>query len=249
MGGKLKTTIANAKSIGPDEAADVAQITNVARELLVITDHANRRDLWLWEHSERVSRIATMLANLPEIASTPPNRAALAIAGLFHDAGWAIQAREGKVDRWQVLSRPTNELQRELGATAVAEHVRGLVADATLDCAMLAIRNANNRNTAQIEAQLIAEAENLDEIGVLYVLRQFRQYQAEGRPLDQLITTWRTHLEYHYWEARVNDTLRFETTRRLARERIAGVAAMMEMLSRTMTGDDLREAIDLIGEN
>lgn len=232
------------KSTGPGEMVDLDQVAHIARELLVITDHANRQDLWLWEHSERVSRVATMLASLPEVAGTPPNRTALAIAGYFHDAGWAIQVREGKVDRWQVLSRPTNELQRELGATAVVECVLDLAAPETLECAVQAIRNANNRNTAQVEAQLIAEAENLDEIGVLYVLRQFRQYQAEGRPLDQLITTWKTQLEYQYWEARVNDTLRFETTRRLARERLSGVASMMKMVLRTMTADDLRETID-----
>lgn len=226
-----------------DRSADLAAIGAIARELLVVADSAGRRDLWLWEHSERVSRLACLLADLPEISSTKPNRAALAVAGLFHDAGWAVQIREGRIDRWQLLSRPTNELQRELGATAVEESAGLLLPRDVLETAMLAIRNANDRNTAQVEAQLVAEAENLDEIGVLYVLRQFRQSQAEGRSLDQLLTTWKTHLEYRYWEARINDTLRFEMTRRIARERLAGVAAMMNMLSRDIACRDLAEAI------
>lgn len=235
--------VTNPSPPADDRHPRLAPIAAVARELLVITDASGRRDLWLWEHSERVSRIATMLAELPEISPTKPDRTALAIAGYFHDAGWAIQAREGKIDRWQLLSRPTNELQRELGATAVEERVGKLAPPDVIQRAMRAIRNANDRNTAQVEAQLIAEAENMDEIGVLYVLRQFRQMQAEGRPLDQLLNTWKTHLEYRYWEARVNDTLRFETTRRLARERLAGVAAMMSTLARDIACQDLQEAL------
>ncbi|MBL8878802.1 MAG: HD domain-containing protein [Phycisphaerales bacterium] len=226
-----------------DPLSELAAVTAIARDLLVVVDAAGRRDLWLWEHSERVSRLACMLAELPEISSTNPNRAALAVAGLFHDAGWALQVREGRIDRWQLLSRPTNELQRELGATAVEESAGRMLPRDVLQVAMLAIRSANDRNTAQVEAQLIAEAENLDEIGVLYVLRQFRQSQAEGRSLDQLLTTWKTHLEYRYWEARINDTLRFEATRRIARERLAGVAAMMNVLARDMACRDLAEAI------
>lgn len=226
-----------------DQSPDLAAIAVIARDLLVVVDSSGRRDLWLWEHSERVSRLACLLADLPEISSTKPNRTALAVAGLFHDAGWAVQTREGRIDRWQLLSRPTNELQRELGATAVEQSVGRFLPREVLQTAMLAIRNANDRNTAQVEAQLIAEAENLDEIGVLYVLRQFRQSQAEGRSLDQLLTTWKTHLEYRYWEARINDTLRFEMTRRIARERLAGVAAMMNMLSRDIACRDMAEAI------
>jgi len=94
---------------------------------------------------------------------------------------------------------------------------------------------------------VLAEAENLDEIGLIYVLRQFRQSQAEGRPLEQLLLTWSRQLEYRFWDARVNDCLRWETTRALARERLKAVEAFMCALARDREGSDVRRALKDMG--
>ncbi len=90
-----------------------------------------------------------------------------------------------------------------------------------------------------LEARLLAEAENLDELSVVYVLRQYRQYQAENRPLSQLVDTWRRQQEYRYWEVRLNDGFHWQTTRALARQRLAAVDAFMQALDRDLRGADL----------
>lgn len=214
-----------------------------AREHLVIVTARDVPDLWLWERCLRLMRLTELLTAVPELASERPDPTAAAVAGLFHDAGWALQVRAGQIAPWQVLTRPTNEIQRELAANLLQETVAGLLADETLGLAVEALRQCNNRLTTMPEAQVVMEAANLDEVGVLYVLRQFRQNQAEGRPLEHLLAHWARQQEYKYWEARINDCLRFEISRRLARERLLAVESFISALAREMSGADFRRAL------
>lgn len=218
-----------------------------ARESLIVRTAEGVADLWLWEHSERVMHAAQMLSLLPEIGPERPDPVAVALAALFHDAGWTIQLRQGRGDRWQALSRPTNDLQRELGAGELRRQLSGVLSDETVETAAEAIRQCNDRYTSMIEARVVAEAENLDEIGIMYVLRQFRQHQAEGRPLEQLLMNWNRQLEYDFWEARINDCLRYDTSRTIARERLQAVEPFMAALAGVCEGGDLRRALRAIG--
>ena len=109
--------------------------------------------------------------------------------------------------------------------------------------AVEAVRQCNDRHSDLIEAQVLAEAENLDDIGVMYLLRQFRQYQAEGRPLEQLLAAWKRQNEYRFWEARVADSFRFDLTRDLARTRLKAVAQFMGVLGTEQAAGDLQAVL------
>jgi len=215
------------------------RIVPIARQLLVIQVDEEQRDPWLWERAWRVSRLTQLVGRIPEVADQPVELLALAVAGLFHCAGWATQAQQGRIGRWQLLARPTNEIQRELGAALLQEHAAHLLPPKVARLAAEAIRQCNDRNTSLLEAQLLAEAENLDDLSMLYVLRQFRQYQAEGRPLVQLVESWERQKEYRYWEVRVTEGLRFASTRELARQRLEAVEAFMRALTRDLSGADV----------
>jgi hypothetical protein len=219
------------------------RIIPIAKQVLILQVDDEQRDLWLWERAERVARLTQLVGRMPEVADQSVDHLALAVAGLFHCAGWATQFQQGTVDRWHVLTRPTSDIQRELGAALVQEHVAAQLPPKTLRLACEAIRQCNDRSTDLLEAQLLAEAENLDEVGVVYVLRQFRQYQSEGRPLTQLFASWERQKEYRYWEVRVNDGFRFETTQRLARRRLEAVEHFMQALARDTGGLDLAQTL------
>jgi hypothetical protein len=225
-------------------------VVAVAKNLLILPGDGPSDDLWLWEHAERVMRLGQMLALLPEvreIGDDQPDQTAVAVAALFADAGWAVQVRRGELKPWQVLSRPTNDIQRELGVGALQDHVPQLLPAETVETAIQAIRECNDRYTRLPAARALSEAQNLDEIGVMYVLRQFRQYQAEGRPLEQLVRSWRRQLEYRFWEARINDCLRWEATRHLARERLKAVEQFMSALARDREASDVHHVLQNAG--
>jgi hypothetical protein len=225
-------------------------VVAVAKELLILPGEGSSSDLWLWEHAERVMHLAQVLVLLPEaheIGADEPDQTAVGVAALFADAGWAVQVARGEVSHWQVLRRPTNDIQRELGLGALQEHAAHLLPEEMVKTAVLAIRECNDRYTKVPEARALCEAENLDEIGVMYVLRQFRQYQAEGRPLEQLVVSWGRQLEYRYWDAWINDCLRWETTRHIARERLKAVEQFMLALARDRGASDLHRALEGAG--
>ena len=191
-----------------------------------------------------------MLALLPEareIGDDQPDQDAVALAALFADAGWAVQVEHDEISHWQVLNRPTNDIQRELGVGALQDRAADLLPTKTVEIAVRAIRECNDRYTRIPEARALSEAENLDEIGIMYVLRQFRQYQAEGCPIDQLVVTWNRHIEYHYWDARINDCLRWETTRHIARSRLKAVEQVMHALARDREAADLKHTLKSAG--
>lgn len=219
------------------------RIIPLARQLLAIPLDDVRSDLWLWEHSERVMHLAQWVAALPDVGAGRADLAALAAAALFHDAGWAAEFRQGKWQPWQLLTRPTNDLQRELGAAMLLDEAGHLLPAPTARLAATAIRQCNDRRTDLLEARILAESEALDEFGVTYVLRQFRQYQAEGRPLEQLVSSWQRQQEYRYWEVRLADSFHHASTRQLAEQRLASVGAFLEALRTTRLGDDVRDRL------
>jgi hypothetical protein len=225
----------------------IERILPLAKQLLALPMGDARRDLWLWEHAERVMRLTQMVAALPQVGGQSADRTALAAAALFHDAGWVLELHQGRLERWQLLTRPTNEIQRELGAAMLMEEAGNLLPGPTLRLASEAIRQCNDRSTELLEARVLAEAEALDEMGMMYVLRQFRQYQAEGRPLRQLVDSWQRQKEYRYWEVRLQDGFRYESTRELARRRLEAVDAFMTALRRDLDGEDLARVLRELG--
>lgn len=217
----------------------IDRVLPIARNFLIVSPEEGRRDLWVVEHAERVMRHARSIAELPELQGEEADLGALATAALFHDAGWIVEFHQGRLAPANLLTRPTSDMQRELAAAILHEELKGVVPAEILRKASDAIRQCNNRQSELLEAQILAEAEALDEVGFLYVLRQFRQYQWEGRPLQHLVDSWARRKEYNYWEMRLQEGFRWEATRTAARQRLAEMDVMMAALSRDLAGGDL----------
>ena len=223
------------------------RLVPLARRLLVLPLDDARNELWLWEHSERVMRLTQALPRIPELQGQPIDLEALVAAALFHDAGWALDTQQGRVARWQLLTRPTNDIQRELGAAMLLEEAGHLMPAPLARLAADAIRQCNDRRTPLREARILAEAEALDELGAMYLLRQFRHYQGEGRPLQQIVDTWQRQKEYRYWDVRLNNGFHFETTRGLARRRLQAIDTFMSNLGSDLHGDDVTHFVETQG--
>lgn len=224
--------------------SDMQRISALARSLLSIETADAAKDLFVWQHSERVMRLAAEIARLPDFADERVDRTGLAIAALFHDAGWVVPRGKGRPDRAGLLVRPTSDIQRELAAGFVREHLAGLVGRATLEIAVEAIRQCNDRGANMIEAKILAEADNLDEIGAMYVIKQIRQYEFGGGGVVDLLQSRTRQSEYGYWEARIRDCFRFESVRRLAQARLSAVQGFITALGREQNAEDIRGLIE-----
>ena len=193
----------------------------------------------VWEHSSRVSHLCESIAAIPELAGAAIDRRALTAAALYHDAGWVLQLRAGEAIPRDLLLRPTCELQRELAAGWIAERLSDLLPPASLENAARAIRQCNDRGTRCVEAQILAEAESLEEIGPQSIVLMLRRQMADGKTLAAMVHTWQRQEEYHYWQARIKDGFRFEPVRRLADRRLQALRRFMNDLATVVHMDDL----------
>lgn len=211
---------------------------------LTIVAEPGVRDCFVWEHSVRVARTAVRLIPLPELAGAKVDRPALRAAALYHEAGWVIQYNERQIDRWSLITKPTNDVQRELAAGFLEQRAADLLAPRSLEAACTAVRTANTKLCETIESQLLSEAENLDQIGPLALWQMVRRHMGDGKGIEDAAKAWQRQQEYHFWQARIKDGFRFESVRQLARRRLASLEAFLTSISAQQAGEDLDELLE-----
>ncbi len=212
-------------------------------DLLIPVD-GGKPDPTLWEHAVRVACLALHISCLAELADQRIDRSALVAASLYHDAGWVVQVRRKEIARMEICSRPTSDAQRELAASLLENSLAAALGKPSLDLAVRVVRECGRKTSEHPEAHLIAEAENLDQIGPQAICLNMRRHAAEARGIDAMLEAWQRQQEYHYWEARLHECFRFDATRRLAQERLAAVARFMTDLRRAHR---LEDAADFFG--
>lgn len=192
----------------------------------------------LSERAARISRLARWVSQFAELGAVACDRRAVEAAAWFQDAWCADDVNAGRLDVALVVIVPPTALQREHAADLAAGLLRGLVDDATRTTAAQAIRLAGDRETTVPEAHVLAEATDLDAIGPLWVISQVARCFAEDRPLASIVAVWERQIEYGYWPKRIDQTLRFQRSRELARQRCAAVEGFMLALRSQLDASD-----------
>lgn len=210
-----------------------------ARSDLVAVNAAGGEDVFLWEHSSRVTRAALHFADMPVVARLEPNRDVILAAGLYHDAGWAVRMRDGEISSVEVLARPANLTQREQGAQLMVSSLEGLLSKDVLQGAAGAIREMFERDSLLPEAQVLAEAEALEEFSFCSLWPQIRRGAIEGKGVQAIIDNWERRREYQFFNARLRDGFRFAAVRGLAKRRLALFERFMSELKQQHALTDL----------
>ncbi len=209
-----------------------------ARDGLVIPDGRGDGDVFLWEHTVRVTRAARHIAGAPDVPHSELDLAALVAAALYHDMGWAAQFREGILTRAEILAKPTSDAQRDLAVTLLEKQLADLLSPGSLKRAAEAVRTYSRRDCALVEAAVLADARGLDEIGALSLWHTVRRHVMEGKGVQAALDTWQRQQEYRFWKARL-DSFRFDSVRELARRRFERFEVFMAALAEEHTGQDL----------
>ena len=223
-----------------------APIRERAGDDLVLRLEDGRTDVVVWEHTVRVVDLVERILALPDVPARHVDRTALSAAAYYHDAGWVIQYKQGQIKTWEIRSRPTSDLQRELAADWMQDRLNNLLEPASLRIATQAVRQCNQRRTMLLEAQILNEAESLDEIGPLALWQQARRFAGEGKGLQDAIEMWNRQKEYRFWEARIKECFRFEQTRRLAHERLGMMVKCFAALAEHRNAEDLDRTLNAL---
>lgn len=210
-----------------------------ARADLALATSRGDVDLFLWEHSCRVAESARVISRLPEAAARSPDEAAVYVAGLYHDAGWAIRCKGGEIDRMEILLSPTSESSCDQAATLLEKNLAAILPATTLETASRAVRMRIERNLNFIEAEVLCEAEHLEEFGLLPLWTQVRRGLLDGKGVQAVLDGWKRKQEYQFWRARLGDSFRFDAVRELARQRLASIERFMSDLESQHCGHDV----------
>ncbi len=218
-------------------------IWNQARTDLVIVAHTGDEDVFLWEHSARIASVAKAISGLAVVRERSPDEAAIQAAALYHDAGWAAAIRDGEVERQEILTRPPGDAQRERGAALMEESLAKLLPAESLARASNAVRTLNARRIDSVEGQVVAEADSLEEFGLLSLWPAIRRGVLEGKGVQAVLDTWHRRKEYQFWAARLNDSFRFAAVRKIAERRLAAYERVVRQLEDQYHSSDVSTAL------
>lgn len=213
-------------------------IWSCARDDLVVTDDQGHADVFVWEHATRVARSLEWIVAQQDVPQHRVDQAALTAAALYHDAGWAVQLREGAVSHSQLLCKAASDLQRNLAANLMERQLGKLLSAGALQRAAECVRLLRRRDSELPEAQILNDADNLDHIGPVLFCQITQRQGWEGRGVESAIATWQARKDYHFWDAWI-DEFRFESIRKLARQRLEEHDRSVAALARQHRGEDL----------
>lgn len=200
---------------------------NAARALLTIASPSGQPDSVLWDRARRLMASIPRLADQPEMAVVRFERSAAELAAAFFEVARAEAVRRKLLDYHAALLDPLDEKLREMSVDGMRQ---AAVDPATRERAAAAIRQWTWGPRACPEAVLLAEAAHLDDIGPLWLWASARRGASMGPAIGEFIRRWAQMRSYGYWEKRIADSLRFESSRRIARRRLAAMQVFVESL-------------------
>lgn len=197
----------------------------------------------VFDHSVRILETARFLLKDSSMVGIRVDEIVLAAAAMFHDAGWVDLVRRGELEAGQIYCRPSDmELLARSGRVA-AEVLVKLLPLRMVEKAVEIIAELKNSRPDQPEVKLIADAENLEDFGLLGIAGQIRMAQGCGKSNQQLLDVWRRQQEYHYWEARIKTAFHLEPARKIAAYRLEKMAGIYDQLNQEMSLDDIRDLL------
>ncbi len=217
-------------------------VSRQAESDLTIRTADGQSDGFIWEHAKRVCASAVAIADLLGMQPSGGDREVLAAAALYQDAAWVVQFAEGAISRADVLAKPLTMVQREISADKSADALRDIFAAKRLESIGRIIREAGGRKTTNRTAQVVADATSLDSIGPLALFQMIHKQRNGGRAVRAILETWDRQQEYHFWPARIRESLRSEPVRKIARQRLEALTAFMNALRVHTHAEDLTEA-------
>lgn len=199
---------------------------------------ASTSEEFVWQHSVCVLELTRWICAEHDIDTTDVEKS-LTAAALFHDAGWVAMRHSGQMPAVKLLSRPGDMTLRKGSEKVLRSESTDLLDRNDLESACRYILDMAVTRPETAVARALSDAENLEEMGLIGVIRQIRLGLVTGKSARGILAGWHRQQEYHYWEARIGTGLQFEISRRLARDRLERMGAFFDLLRREMDLDDL----------
>lgn len=208
-------------------------IRQIAEKAIKNQSPAAGSDNWLWDRTLRIVRNVQMICRLPELADNnlPIDRFCLTAATYFADSGFTrCAASESDISR-PVLSDIKLAVLRDFSAQVASVELQGILAKPKIETCCNIILESANRFTEIVEAAILSDARNLDDMGIVGLHHEFRRAAIHGKGIATILDNWKRKIDYRYWQARLREGFRFESVRQLAEKRLNTAVWIMDQLS------------------
>jgi len=221
---------------------DIESVKLLARRLMTIDLQENPAGLFVWERTERILQNIDFICGLDRLANEGAgiDRFCLDAAACFCEIGTIRQSQKRRASRpeelkgIEILNASAEIVEREL--SKLLDNSR------TQKICMTIIESASHFSS-RLEANILCDSRNLDDMGLAGILSEFRRCTPAGRPTSEIIGVWQRKIDYGYWQARLKEDFHFPEIRRIASHRIAAVEKFMSQLARELASEDLAQAI------
>ena len=225
--------------------SDIATIRRIAREVLTRPAPGGDEDNWLWDRTQRILRNVEHICRLPELveADVPIDRFCLITATCFAESGFTRYAEVEDVSSRLVLADVNSADLRDFSTQIVSDKLAEALSAAKIDKVNNIIVESESRETNLTEAKILSDARNLDDMGAVGVLNEFRRNVIRGKGVSDVMESWKRKVDYRYWQARLKESFRFETVRKVAVQRFAATEYIMNQLKIENAVQDLEDVL------
>ena len=225
--------------------SDMDMIRRIAREVLTRSAPGGEEDNWLWDRTQRILRNVEHISRLPELveADVPIDRFCLVAATCFADTGFTLYAEAEDVSSRLVLADVNSADLREFSIQIVSDKLAETLSAAKIDKINNIILESESRETSLAEAKILSDARNLDDMGAVGVFNEFRRNVIRGKGVSDVMESWKRKVDYRYWQARLKESFRFETVRKIAVQRFAATEYIMNQLKIENAVQDIEDVL------
>lgn len=223
--------------------ADLNLVKEIAAQALAVPTLKGTPDRYLIDRASRVLRHCGSIARLNDVQSFQVDHECLNIAALFRDAGFARYANQADKAARMVLADLTDEDLRDFSTQVVQEKLSDFLNPRLMERVCSIITESGRRDTTLIEAMILSDARNLDDMGAVGIFNEMRRYVVHGRGVSDAMASWRRKIEYDYWAARLRESFRFDLVRQLAQRRLETAKQFMEYLNTENVAGDLEDML------
>lgn len=218
-------------------------IRELAKQAVTVRASAGSIDCSLWDRAQRLVRTVEYICGLPELArsSMQIDRFCLMAATYFNEAGLARYLGSNEHGRAFGPNEGNGEEMLELSTEVVEEVLADTVERAKIEKINRIIVESGSRSAGMMEAMILSDARNLEDMGAAGVLNEYRRFVCCGRGIRDVVQSWRKKKDYRYWQARLKEGFRFEAVRGLAEQRLSAVEQFMKQLEVEAEAEDLKE--------
>ena len=223
--------------------ADLNVIKEIAEQALAVPTAKGVPDRFLIDRASRIMRHCGGIAQLNEVRRFQIDHFCLNTAVLFRDAGFACYANQEDRTARMVLADLNDADMRDFSTQIVHEKLHGLLNPRQMERICSIINESNNRSTCLIEAMILSDARNLDDMGAVGIFNEMRRYVVHGYGATEALTSWKRKIDYDYWTARLRESFRFEGVRKIAQKRLQIAEQFMAQLEIENRSGDLEDML------